>query len=166
MNYESSNNIDHSMCLIDNRHAGMGGNKKQSVAVLHLGLLLYHRTAIYHSFLHIFMADALSDNAVLGESSDNGYGNGILIGRHCIGLQGRIVSHSALCVSDSRRMLFGYLCHQGMPFCTIVLSCGNNRIVRQKKMVALGRDRLFAKRVCRCIINTAVLTMSRQKLNS
>ena len=67
---------------------------------------------------------------------------------------------------NSRRMLFGYLCHQGMPFCIIVLSCGNNRIVRQEEMVALGGDMLFAKRVCRCIIYTAVLTKSRQRLNS
>ena len=59
---------------------------------------------------------------------------------------------------NSRRMLFGYLCHQGMPCCIVVLSCGNNRIVRQEEMVALGGDRLFAKRVCRCIVNTAVLT--------
>ena len=66
---------------------------------------------------------------------------------------------------NSRRMLFGYLCHQGMPFCTIVLSCGNNRIVRQEEMVALGGDRLFTKRVCRCIIYTAVLMKSRQRLN-
>ena len=144
----------------------MGDDKKQSVAVLRLGLLLYYRTAIYHSFCHILVADAISDNAVLGESCDAGYGNGILIGRHCIGLQEFVVSHSALCVSDSRRMLFGYLCHQGMPFCIIVLSCGNNRIVRQEEVVALGGDRLFAKRVCRCIIYTAVLTKSQQRLNS
>ena len=144
----------------------MGDVKKQSVAVLYLGLLLYHRTAIYHSFCHILVADALSDNAVLGESCDDGYGNGILIGRHCIGLQGRIISHSALCLSDGRRMLIGSLCHQGMPFCIIVLSFDNNRIVRQEEMVALGRVWLFAKRVCRCIIYTAVLTMSRQRLNS
>ena len=143
----------------------MGGNKKQSVAVLHLGLLLYHRIAIYHSFFHILVADALSDNAVLGESCDAGYGNGILDGGHCLGLEGRIVSHSALCVGDSRRMLFCYLCHQGMPCCTIVLSCGSNRIVRQEEMVALAGDWLFAKRVCRCIIYTAVLTKSRQRLN-
>ena len=58
---------------------------------------------------------------------------------------------------NSRRMLFGYLCHQGMPCCILWLSCGNNRIVRQKEMVALGGDRLFDKRVCRCIIYTAVL---------
>ena len=69
-------------------------------------------------------------------------------------------------VSDSSRMLIGSLCHQGMPFCTIVLSCGNNRIVRHEEVVALGRDMLFDKRVCRCIIYTAVLTKSRQKLNS
>ena len=67
---------------------------------------------------------------------------------------------------NSRRMLFCYLCHQGMPFCTIVLSCSNNRIVRQEEMVALGGDMLFAKRVCRCIVNTAVLTKSRLRLNS
>ena len=67
---------------------------------------------------------------------------------------------------NSRRMLFCCLCHQGMPFCTIVLSCGNNRIVRQEEMVALGGDRLFTKRFCRCIIYTAVLTKSRQRLNS
>lgn len=57
---------------------------------------------------------------------------------------------------NSRRMLF----------CIIVLSCGNNRDVRQEEMVALGGGRLFDKRVCRCIIYTAVLTMSRQRLNS
>ena len=34
---------------------------------------------------------------------------------------------------NSRRMLFGYLCHQGMPFCIVVLSCGSNRIVGQKR---------------------------------
>lgn len=144
----------------------MGGNKKQSVAVLYLGLLLYHRIAIYHSFFHILVADALSDNAVLGESCDAGYGNGILVGGHCIGFQEFVVSHSALCVGDSRRMLFCYLCHQGMPFCIIVLSCGNNRIVRQEEMVALGGDRLFDKRFRRCIICTAVLMESRQRLNS
>ena len=93
----------------------MGGNKKQSVAVLHLGLLLYHRAAIYHSFCHILVADALSDNAVLGESCDAGYGNGILIGRHCIGFQEFVVSHSALCVSDSRRMLFCYVVYLLIP---------------------------------------------------
>lgn len=140
--------------------------KKQSVAVLYLGLLLYHRIAIYHSFCHILVADALSDNAVLGESCDAGYGNGILVGRHCIGFQEFVVSHSALCVGDSRGMLFCYLCHQGMPLCVIVLSCGNSRMYRQKKMVALDGDRLFDKRVCRCIVNTAVLTKSRQRLNS
>ena len=135
----------------------MGDVKKQSVAVLYLGLLLYHRTAIYHSFCHILVADALSDNAVLGESCDAGYGNGILVGRHCIGFQEYYVSHSALCVGDSRRMLFCYLCHQGMPCCIVVLSCGNNRIVRQEEMVALGGDMLFAKLVCRCIVRTAIL---------
>ena len=67
---------------------------------------------------------------------------------------------------NSRRMFFCYLCHQGMPCCIIVLSCGNNRIVRQEEMVALGGDRLFAKLVCRCIVNTAVLTKSRLRLNS
>ena len=144
----------------------MGDNKKQSVAVLYLGLLLYHRIAIYHSFFHILVADALSDNAVLVESCDAGYGNGVFAGWHCIGLQEYYVSHSALCVSDSRRMLFCYLCHQGMPFCVLVLSCGSNRIVRQEEMVALGGDMLFAKRVCRCIIYTAVLTKSRLRLNS
>ena len=144
----------------------MGDNKKQIVAVLYLGLLLYYRTAIYHSFRHILVADALSDNAVLGESYDAGYGDGILIGRHCIGFQEYYVSHSALCISDSCRMLFCRLCHQGIPFCIIVLSCGNNRIVRQEEMVALGGDRMFDKRVCRCIIYTAVLTKSRQRLNS
>ena len=61
---------------------------------------------------------------------------------------------------NSRRMLFGYLCHQGMPCCIVVLSRGNNQLVRQKEMVALGGDMLFAKRVCRCIIYTAVLTKS------
>ena len=67
---------------------------------------------------------------------------------------------------NSRRMLFCYLCHQGMPCCVVLLSCGNNRIVRQEEMVALGGDMLFAKRVCRCIVNTAVLTKIRQRLNS
>ena len=153
LNYDSNTN-DHSIFIIDNNHDSVGDNKKQSVAVLHLGLLLYHRIAIYHSFCHILVADALSDNAVLGESCNAGYGNGILIGGHCIGFQEFVVSHSALCVSDSRRMLFGYLCHQGMPCCIVVLSCGNNRIVWQEEMVALGGDRLFAKRVCRCIICT------------
>ena len=67
---------------------------------------------------------------------------------------------------NSRRMLVGYLCRQGMPCCVVVLSIGSNRIVRQKEMVALGGDRLFDKRFRRCIIYTAVLTKSRQRLNS
>ena len=61
---------------------------------------------------------------------------------------------------NSRRMLFGYLCHQCMPCCIVVLSCGNNRIVRQKEMAALGGDMLFAMRVCRCIVRPAVLMAS------
>ena len=34
---------------------------------------------------------------------------------------------------NSRRMLFGYLCHQGIPCCVVVLSIGIYRVVRQKR---------------------------------